>query len=77
MREPPFGLLTGSGSGPKFYHAIGTPELGLLPVCSADFTMAEAYGGGEVERTRTQNIMQGASRCHFRYRRKADEKGEG
>lgn len=41
------------------------PELGFLLVCSADFPMAEGFGG--VQLTRTQTIMQGASHCDFRY----------
>lgn len=51
----------------RFYKEIGAPELGFLLVCSADFAMAEGFGG-EVELTRTQTIMQGAGHCDFRYR---------
>lgn len=50
----------------QFYQALGVPELGFLLVCSADFPMAEGYGG-VVQLTRTQTIMQGASHCDFRY----------
>lgn len=50
----------------QFYQALGVPELGFLLVCSADFTMADGYGG-VVQLTRTQTIMQGASHCDFRY----------
>ena len=35
---------------------------------AADFPMAEGFGP-DVELTRTQTIMQGASHCDFRYRR--------
>jgi len=52
----------------EFYKALGEPELGFLLVCSADFDMAKGLGG-DVELTRTQTIMQGASHCDFRYRR--------
>jgi hypothetical protein len=52
----------------EFYKELGEPELGFLLVCSADFTTAEGFGG-DVELTRTQTIMQGASHCDFRYRR--------
>jgi hypothetical protein len=55
----------------EFYKELGEPELGFLLVCSADFTTAEGFGG-DVELTRTQTIMQGASHCDFRYRRKAE-----
>jgi L-2-amino-thiazoline-4-carboxylic acid hydrolase-like protein len=53
----------------EFYHALGIPELGFLLVCSADFAMAEGFGA-DVELTRTQTIMLGASHCDFRYRLK-------
>jgi L-2-amino-thiazoline-4-carboxylic acid hydrolase len=52
----------------EFYQALGEPELGFLPICSADYFMAEGFGP-EIELTRTQTIMQGASHCDFRYRR--------
>jgi hypothetical protein len=50
----------------EFYKKIGAPELGFLLTCSADFQMAEGFGG-DVQLTRTQTIMQGASHCDFRY----------
>jgi predicted ArsR family transcriptional regulator len=50
----------------KFYKELGEPELGFLLVCSQDFTFFEGYDG--VELKRTQTLMQGASRCDFRYR---------
>ena len=50
----------------KFYNEIGAPELGFLLTCSADFPMAEGFGT-DVQLTRTQTIMQGASHCDFRY----------
>jgi predicted ArsR family transcriptional regulator len=50
----------------RFYQELGVPELGFLLVCSSDFALAEGYGG-DVELTRTQTIMQGASHCDFRY----------
>lgn len=53
----------------KFYKEIGAPELGFLLTCSADFAMAEGFGA-DVQLTRTQTIMQGASHCDFRYRMK-------
>ena len=51
----------------EFYKAIGAPELGFLLTCSSDFPIAEGFGP-DVEFTRTQTIMQGASHCNFRYR---------
>jgi hypothetical protein len=56
----------------EFYHALGEPELGFLMVCSADYHMAEGFGP-EIKLTRIQTIMQGASRCDFRYRRSQPE----
>ena len=53
----------------KFYNEIGVPELGFLLTCSADFAMTEGFGT-DVQLTRTQTIMQGASHCDFRYARK-------
>jgi hypothetical protein len=55
----------------QFYQELGVPELGFLLVCSADFQMAKGFGP-DVELTRTQTIMQGATHCDFRYAR---EKG--
>ena len=52
----------------EFYKALGEPELGFLLVCTADFAVADGFGG-DVKLTRTQTIMQGASHCDFRYRR--------
>jgi len=57
----------------KFYHEIGAPELGFLLTCSADFPMAEGFGA-DVQLTRTQTIMQGASHCDFRYALKRSKK---
>ena len=51
----------------RFYQEIGTPELGFLLTCSADFPYAEGFGG-DVQLTRTRTIMQGADHCDFRYR---------
>jgi hypothetical protein len=51
----------------EFYKELGEPELGFLLVCSADFATAEGFGP-DIKLTRTQTIMQGASRCDFRYK---------
>jgi L-2-amino-thiazoline-4-carboxylic acid hydrolase len=50
----------------EFYKELGAPELGILLTCGADFALAEGYGPN-VQLTRTQTIMQGASHCDFRY----------
>jgi hypothetical protein len=53
----------------QFFKELGAPELGFLLVCSSDFHMAEGFGP-DIELMRTQTIMQGASHCDFRYRRR-------
>ena len=58
----------------KLYNEIGASELGFLLTCSADFRMTEGFGT-DVQLTRTQTIMQGASHCDFRYALKQSEKG--
>jgi hypothetical protein len=55
----------------QFYKELGEPELGFLLVCGSDFPFAEGFGP-DIELTRTQTIMQGASHCDFRYRRQKD-----
>ena len=57
----------------EFYNKIGAPELGFLLTCSADFSHAEGFGA-DVQLTRTQTIMQGASHCDFRYALQQSEK---
>ena len=52
----------------EFYKELGEPELGFLLVCTADFAVADGFGG-DVKLTRTQTIMQGDDHCNFRYRR--------
>jgi hypothetical protein len=57
----------------EFYKEIGAPELGFLLTCSADFPMSAGFGT-DVQFTRTQTIMQGASHCDFRYALKQNER---
>lgn len=56
----------------EFYKKLGVPELGFLLVCGADFRVTDGYGA-DVQLTRTQTIMQGASHCDFRYTLKKPE----
>jgi hypothetical protein len=53
------------------YKELGEPELGFLLACSSDFAFAEGLGP-DINLTRTQTIMQGASHCDFRYKRQKD-----
>jgi len=55
----------------EFYKKLGEPELRFLLVCSLDAPFAEGFGS-EIKLTRTQTIMQGASHCDFRYKRRKD-----
>jgi hypothetical protein len=60
----------------EFFKRLNEPELGALLACEADFDIA-AVGNPEVELTRTQTIMKGASHCDFRYHlKKAAEQKE-
>jgi hypothetical protein len=53
----------------EFYRDLGLAELGRLFHCSRDFAMLESFSP-ELALERTQTIMDGASHCDFRYRRK-------
>jgi len=60
----------------QFYKELGAPELGFLLVCSQDYPMTAGFGAN-VQLTRTQTIMQGASYCDFRFSlSKEKEKGQ-
>jgi hypothetical protein len=50
----------------EFFRALGEPELSALLICQTDIDIADA-GGSEVDFSRTQTLMQGASCCNFRY----------
>ena len=50
----------------EFFDGLGEPELGFLLVCSLDYDIAHAFDGVSLERSQT--IMEGASRCDFRFR---------
>jgi predicted ArsR family transcriptional regulator len=55
----------------EMYRALGIPEVGALLSCNRDFALIEGFNPG-VELERTQTIMQGATHCDFRFRRRAD-----
>ncbi len=50
----------------KFYQELGEPELGCLLLCSADFPMAEGFGG-DVQLNSYTDDHAGADHCDFRY----------
>jgi predicted ArsR family transcriptional regulator len=53
----------------EMYRALGIPELGALLSCNRDFALVEGFNRN-VELTRTQTIMEGASHCDFRFVRR-------
>jgi hypothetical protein len=55
----------------ELYRALGMPELGALLSCNRDFALIEGFNPS-IELTRTQTIMEGASHCDFRFKRKRD-----
>ena len=58
----------------KLFHELGEPDLGFLLICSQDYPLFEGFSP-EVELTRTQTIMQGASHCDFRFRPSKEKLG--
>lgn len=52
----------------ELYRALGIPELGAVLSCNRDFALIGGFNE-QIELTRTQTIMAGASCCDFRYRR--------
>jgi len=54
----------------EMYRSLGIPELGALLSCNRDFALAEGFSS-DIELTRTQTIMQGASHCDFRFVKRA------
>ncbi len=56
----------------EMYRELGLGELGYQLSCGRDRTLIEGFNP-ELQLTRTQTIMEGASFCDFRYaRRKSD-----
>lgn len=60
----------------QFYQELNEPELGFLLVCSGDYPLTEGLSP-DLELTRTQTIMQGASYCDFRWRMKGKTRQPG
>jgi hypothetical protein len=52
----------------EMYRALGIPELGAVLSCNRDAALIEGFNP-EVDFSRTQTIMGGASHCDFRYRK--------
>jgi len=54
----------------EMYRELGIPELGALLSCNRDFAMIQGFNP-DVELTRTQTIMEGATHCDFRFRKRS------
>lgn len=59
----------------EFYRELELAELGSRIHCQRDHTMLAGFNG-ELELSRSQTIMEGASCCDFRFRRKSQAGGE-
>ena len=53
----------------ELYHRLGIPELGPILSCNRDFCFAEGFNP-DLKLTRTQTIMEGATHCDFRFRKR-------
>jgi hypothetical protein len=53
----------------EMYRDLGLADLGYTLSCNRDASLIEGFNP-DVEFKRTQTLMQGASHCDFRYRRK-------
>jgi hypothetical protein len=56
----------------EMYHAMGLGEIGHLLSCARDSHFISGYHPG-IHLTRTTTIMQGGSRCDFRYSLEKEE----
>lgn len=54
----------------EFYQELGLADLGALIHCSRDYAMIAGFSG-DLELVRTQTLMDGASHCDFRFRRRS------
>ena len=53
----------------ELYESLGIREIGTRFSCTRDFALIEGFNP-DISLERTQTIMEGASHCDFRYRRK-------
>jgi hypothetical protein len=54
----------------EYFQAMGLADMGYLIHCNRDFAMLDGFRGG-LTLERTQTIMEGATHCDFRFRRKS------
>ena len=50
----------------QLFKSLGSTDLGAIFSCGRDFALSQGYSD-DIELTRTQTIMEGASFCDFRY----------
>jgi hypothetical protein len=50
----------------ELYRTLGLADLGASLSCCRDFTLVEGFNP-EIQLTRTQTLMEGASHCDFRF----------
>ncbi len=50
----------------QLFKSLGSTDLGAIFSCGRDFALSQGYSN-DIELTRTQTIMEGASFCDFRY----------
>jgi L-2-amino-thiazoline-4-carboxylic acid hydrolase-like protein len=53
----------------EMYRALGMADLGSSLSCQRDFALAEGFSQ-DIQLTRTQTLMEGASFCDFRFRKR-------
>ena len=53
----------------ELYESLGIHEIGTRFSCTRDFALIEGFNP-DISLKRTQTIMEGATHCDFRYRRK-------
>lgn len=58
----------------EMYRALGLADLGGSLSCVRDFALVEGFSPA-IALTRTQTIMEGATHCDFRFRRKPTASG--
>jgi hypothetical protein len=56
----------------EFYKELGLPDLGYLVHCNRDHAMIDGFNP-DLQLTRTQTVMEGASHCDFRFAKKTDK----
>jgi len=59
----------------ELYRKLGMADLGSSLSCQRDFALAEGFSP-DIELKRTQTLMEGASYCDFRFRRRETQLGE-